>query len=77
MWWWALEYPVGLMSEEAGIGEDSACIMYQWLREVCSTQLVSSSMRLGGPGVIVEINESQFKHKPKVSANYILLSIKH
>lgn len=66
MWWWAREYPVGMMAEEAGIGEDSACNMYQWLREVCSTRLMSSTIRLGGPGIVVQIDESQFKHKPKV-----------
>ena len=45
---------------EAEIGEDTACDIYQWLREVCSTKLLQL------PGVIVQIDESQFKHKPKV-----------
>ena len=50
----------------AGIGEDTACNIYQWLREVCSTKLLQLPITLGGPGVIVQIDESQFKHKPKV-----------
>ena len=66
LWWWAREYPVGMMAEEAGIGEDSACNIYQWLREVCSTTLIQTPIILGGQGIIVEIDESQFKHKPKV-----------
>ena len=51
---------------EAEIGEDTACDIYQWLREVCSTKLLQLPITLGGPGVIVQIDESQFKHKPKV-----------
>ncbi len=54
------------MAEEARIGEDSACNMYQWLREVCTQSLLQAPITLGGPGIIVQIDESQFHHKPKV-----------
>ena len=64
--WWSREYPVTLMAQEAEIGENTACDIYQWLREVCSTELLGTPIILGGPGVIVHIDESQFKHKPKV-----------
>ena len=64
--WWTRQYPVTQMAIEAEIGEDTACNIYQWLREVCSTKLIQLSITLGGPGVIVQIDESQFKHKPKV-----------
>ena len=67
MWWWVREYPVGMMAEEVQIREDTACNIYQWLREVCSTALIQTPMILGGPGVIVEIDESQFKHKPMIT----------
>ena len=41
--------------------------MYQWLREVCSQQLISDPpIVLGGPNIIVQIDESLFCHKPKV-----------
>ena len=60
----AREYPVTLMAAEAEISENTACAIYQWLREVCSTALLGMPMILGGPGVIVQIDESQFKHKP-------------
>ena len=33
---------------------------------VCSTKSLQLPITLGGPGVIVQIDESQFKHKPKV-----------
>ena len=66
MLWWTRAYPVTLMAQEAEIGENTACDIYQWLREVCSTKLLGSPIILGGPGVIVQLDESQFKHKPKV-----------
>ena len=40
MLWWSREYPVIQMSEEAEIGVDTACDIYQWLQEVCSTKLL-------------------------------------
>lgn len=40
--------------------------VYQWLWDVCSTKLVSSPIKLGGCGVVVQIDKSLFWHKPKV-----------
>jgi len=37
----------------------TACDIYQWLREVCSTKLLESPVVLGGPGVVVQIDESK------------------
>ena len=62
--WWTREYPVIEMSREAEIKEDTACDIYQWLREVCTTHLLATPVVLGGPGVVVQIDESLFKHKP-------------
>ena len=66
MVWWSWEYPVTEMAQEAEVVENTACDIYQWLREVCSTKLLQNPIVLGGPGVIVQIDESQFKHKSKV-----------
>ena len=41
--------------------------VYRWLREVCSTKLLQSPIVLGGPGVIVQIDESLFRHEVKVN----------
>ena len=64
--WWSREYPVTDMAMEAEITERSACDIYNWPREVCSAKLLRMPIVLGGPGVIVQIDESLFKHKPKV-----------
>ena len=64
---WAREYPVTDVAEEAEVDQHSAIDIYQWLREVCTTRLLRDpQIILGGPGTVVEIDESLFKHKPKV-----------
>ena len=64
--WWAKEYSVTAFAEEAEISEYTVIDVYQWLR-VCSTKLLQTPIILGGPGVVVQIDESQFQHKPKVN----------
>ena len=64
--WWSREYPVTDMAMEVEITERSACDIYNWLREVCSTRMLRMPIVLGGPGNIVQIDESLFEHKPKV-----------
>ncbi len=38
----------------------------QLISEVCSTQMLGMKIELGGQGQIVKIDESLFRHKPKV-----------
>jgi len=52
--------------EEADVDRHTAIDIYQWLREVCSTKLLSNPIILGGPGVVVQIDEFLFWHTPKV-----------
>ena len=66
LYWWVREYPVTDAAEEARVGRDTTIDAYQWLREVCSTKLLQNPIRLGGPGKVVQIDESLFRHKPKV-----------
>jgi hypothetical protein len=39
--------------------------LYQYMRDVCSTKLLNTTSDLGGPGVVVQIDESLFNHKSK------------
>ena len=66
MYWWARNYPVTDAACEAEVTEATACAVYQWLREVCSTRLLHTTIRLGGPGIVVQIDGSLMSHKPKV-----------
>ena len=66
MHWWMREYPSGDAAEEAKVSVDTAGNVYQWLREVCTTKLLPNPIELGGAGTVVQIDESLFRHKPKV-----------
>ena len=79
IYWWARQYPVTDCKDEAEISEPVAIDIYQWLREVCSTKLLQTPVVLGGAGVTVQVDESLFRHKPKVSGFYFtsLPSDKH
>ena len=65
IYWWGKQYPVTVAADEAQVTEASACQVYQWLREVCSTKLINTQIVLGSPNTIVQIDESLFRHKPK------------
>ena len=63
---WAREYPVSDAAEEAEILLRVAVDIYQWLQDVCTNKLLQALIILVGPGVIVQIDESLYRHKPKV-----------
>ena len=67
VYWWAREYPVKDAAEEAEVDEKTAIQIYQYCRDLCSWRLLNhdSPMMLGGQGVVVQIDESLFRHKPK------------
>ena len=62
MYWWSREYPVTDAARVAVVDENTVVDVYRWLREVCSTKLIQTTIMLGGPGVVVQIDESQFRH---------------
>ena len=66
MYWWIRQYPVTDAAEEARVSRETAINVYQWLREVCTTTLINTPIILGGPQKVVQIDESLFRHKPKV-----------
>ena len=63
---WARDCSVTDAMEQAEVDTRTAVDVYQWLREVCTTKLLQTPIILGGPGIIVQIDESLFRHKPKV-----------
>ena len=56
MYWWSRNYPVTDSALEAEVTEATACAVYQWLREVCTTRLLQTPVSLGGPGTFVQID---------------------
>lgn len=63
---WVRQYPVTDAMEEVKVAKSVAIDVYGWLRDVCSTKLLGTPIVLGGQGVTVQIDESLFRHKPKV-----------
>ena len=66
MHYWARNYPVTDSAEEMKVDAGTAVDVFQWFREVCTTKLLQTPIVLGGAGIIVQIDESLFRHKPKV-----------
>ena len=63
--------------QDAEVDRRTAIDEYQWFREICSSALVRApQIVLGGPGVVVHIDESLFRHKPKV-LNIHIFFLKH
>ena len=59
-------------AEECEVSRSVAIDVYQWLREICGWRLLNhDDLTLGGMGPVhsnvVQIDESCFSHKPKVS----------
>ena len=50
---------------QLGISQVTGVDIYNFLREVCSTELLREPVLLGGPGRIVQIDELLFCHKCK------------
>ena len=64
---WVRQYPVTDAADEVDVHRATAIDVYQWLREVCSTKLIQTPIVLGGTVHAVQIDESLFRHKPKVN----------
>ena len=61
---WALDTPMSTTCQAVGISAKTIDY-FNLIREVCSQKLCSTPVQLGGPGVVVQIDESLFTHKPK------------
>jgi len=64
---WAKDTPVIDAIDDAEIDSHTGVDIYQWLQEVCTTKLLQTPIILGGPRTIVQVDESLFHHKQKVS----------
>ena len=60
-YYWVYKYPEELLMHELKIGSDHTAVdWYNFAREVCVEVLERNSEQIGGPGEIVEIDESKF-----------------
>ena len=66
LFFWTDEKIVLKAAKHAKVSAVTSINVYQWFREVCSERLLRDGPPLlGGPGKVVQIDESCFRHKPK------------
>lgn len=67
MYWWCRQYPLTDAAQEAQVTDATAVQIYQYFQDICSWKLLQDILlQLGGPGVVVQIDESLFHQKPKI-----------
>ena len=62
---WSTHTPLTVAAKKTGVSAQAIVQLYQYLRDVCSWKLMNINPQLGGPGVVVQIDESLFRHKSK------------
>ena len=65
MYLWCQDSPVKAAAETLDLSRQSVQQHFLFLREICAAHLLANPMTLGGPNVVVQIDESLFRHKPK------------
>ncbi|XP_063710240.1 uncharacterized protein LOC134838875 [Symsagittifera roscoffensis] len=50
---------------QVGVSQRAIVDAFASLREICQRHLLANPIQLGGPGIVLEIDESCFSHKPK------------
>ena len=64
IYFWANQYQQKVAKHELEIGgSNTVSDWYNFCRDVCETDLVGKSEKIGGPGTIVEIDESVFSRR--------------
>jgi len=65
IYYWSLELPHAAIQNELQVDKQTVTDWANFLREVCSTELVRNPVRLGGPGHTVAVDETCVaKRKP-------------
>ena len=65
MYLWSQDAPVKMTTENTGLSKMTVIQWFSNHRNICSQYLVNNPIQMGGPGIILEIDESLFRHKPK------------
>ena len=60
IYYWTYRYPIEIAVHETSISEKTVIDFYNFCREVCVVLLEKHSEKIGGPGKIVEVDESKF-----------------
>ncbi|KAJ4426753.1 hypothetical protein ANN_26552 [Periplaneta americana] len=69
--YWVYSVSVGITAGEAKVSKVTAIQWYQHFRDICSRWLVQNPLRLGGPGTVVQIDESIIT-QPKYGVGHVV-----
>ena len=71
---WATGRAVVEASKDVKMSKKMEINIYQWYRDICSWKLINGPpLLLGGPGAIVQIDESVFTYQGKVYSVFMHL----
>ena len=62
---WSQDAPVKMTTENTGLSKMTVIQWFSNHRNICSQYFANNPIQMGGPGIILEIDESLFRHKPK------------
>jgi len=65
IWKWTSSSNICLSITEIPVVRKTAGIVYQHIRDCCSKYFEQNPVNLGGNGLICQVDESMFRHKPK------------
>ncbi|ETP20067.1 hypothetical protein F441_06123, partial [Phytophthora nicotianae CJ01A1] len=65
LWFWAKREPSTHAQQMTGHSSHTLTDWYSFCRDICSREMLRSPMQVGGPGHIVEIDETSIKKKSK------------
>ena len=65
MYLWATKASNKQTQLQTGLSNHTIIDAFACLRKICGRYLQENPIQLGGPGIIVPVDESQFSHKPK------------
>ena len=63
IYWWSRQLKQSDVSVETGISVKSLIDWHNFIRDVCCQYLLDHPVMMGGPGAVVEINESKFMYQ--------------
>ena len=62
---WSTEASEKMACAETGLSRPTMVMIYRTLRDICRKYFVDNPIRLGGSGVVCQVDESLFAYKPK------------